>query len=232
MTLSPVATPAAGTVTAIVVPVVALAFVPMFLTNAMPARASEAARGSRSASVTMARRARFLGGRAVIAREVGGRQIAFVMALPVWIAKRGRESIGNDPEGPRAHPIAGARSSTGHATSLRFLSYGTSVGKYGTPSSKHASFSGMQVSGTETEGAGARLLAEHPDEEVGERKHAVGAPLLGERRGEGGGRVVVTGDERGDRRRIAGGEPGDQRIARSSGQGQVDHHDLRPLRAE
>jgi len=63
-------------VTSIVVSVVALAFVPMFFTNPMPARASEAARGSRSASVAMARRARFLGGRAVIAREVGGRQIA------------------------------------------------------------------------------------------------------------------------------------------------------------
>jgi len=36
--LSPVATPA-GAVTAIVIPVVALEFVPMFLTNAMTARA-------------------------------------------------------------------------------------------------------------------------------------------------------------------------------------------------
>src|SRR5439155_14052688 len=112
MMLLPAATPAAGTVTAIVVPVVALEFVPMFFTNPMTARASEAARGSRSASVAMARRAQFLGGRAVIAREVGGRQIALVMALPVWIAKRDRELIGNDPEGSRAHPIAGARSST------------------------------------------------------------------------------------------------------------------------
>src|SRR5438105_12629236 len=118
-------------------------------------------------------------------------------------------------------------------TSLRFLSYRTSVGKYVTNLKQACKFlAGMQVSGAKTEGAGARLLAEHPDEEVGERKHAVGAPLLGERGGKGGGRVVVAGDERDDRRRVAGGQPGDQRIARSSGQGQVDHHHLRPLRAE
>src|SRR5437660_124098 len=99
-------------------------------------------------------------------------------------------------------------------TSLRFLSYRTSVGKYVTNLKQACKFlAGMQVSGAKTEGAGARLLAEHPDEEVGERKHAVGAPLLGERGGKGGGRVVVAGDERGDRRPAWRGSP---RRARSS----------------
>src|SRR5439155_6567166 len=80
--------------------------------------------------------------------------------------------------------------------------------------------------------AGGLLPPEQPGDEVAERQRPLGVPLPGERGGEGGARVVVTGNERGDRRRITGRELGDEGVARMSGQRQIDHHDLRPLRAE
>src|SRR2546426_12845677 len=88
MMLSPVATPAAGAVTAIVVPVVALEFVPMFLTNAMTAPASEAARlhRSASASVATARRAGFPGEWTVFAPQGCGRGVIRVIVSPLRIA--------------------------------------------------------------------------------------------------------------------------------------------------
>src|SRR5437870_3192859 len=88
MMLSPVATPNAGAVTAIVVPVVALEFVPMFLTNAMTARASDAARLNRSASasVATARRAGFPGEWTVFAPEGCGRWVIRVIVSPLRIA--------------------------------------------------------------------------------------------------------------------------------------------------
>ena len=88
VTLSPVATPAAGTVTAIVVPVVALALVPMFLTKAMPARASEAVmvKSSPSASVATTRRAHSPGEYAVVVPEFGDRRIVRAIASPLRIA--------------------------------------------------------------------------------------------------------------------------------------------------
>src|SRR5438876_2705983 len=88
MMLSPVATPAAGAVTVIVVPVVALEFVPVFLTNARTARASDAARLNRSASasVATARRAGLPGEWTVFAPEACGRWVIRVIVSPLRIA--------------------------------------------------------------------------------------------------------------------------------------------------
>src|SRR5437773_9234334 len=86
ITVFPAATPAAGTLTAIDVwPEVSFAFVPMFLTKAMPAaRASDAARLNRSASASVAT-ARRAGSR-FFSPEVGGRQVVRFIVSPSRIA--------------------------------------------------------------------------------------------------------------------------------------------------
>src|SRR5439155_18386353 len=97
-TVFPAATPAAGTLTAIDVAEVSFAFVPMFLTNAMPARASDAARlnTSASASVATARRA----GSGVFAPEVSGRQLVRLIMSPLRIANAASSFFGQTIPAP------------------------------------------------------------------------------------------------------------------------------------
>src|SRR5436309_14240868 len=94
MMLFPAATdtPAASVIVMLVPPLLLPVAVPMFLTKAMPARASDAARPNRraSASVATARRA----GSRVFAPEVGGRQVVRLIVSPLRIANADQKSFG------------------------------------------------------------------------------------------------------------------------------------------
>src|SRR5207249_10840216 len=100
MMLFPAATDTpVGSVMVMVVPVLLPVAVPMFLTKAMPARASEAPRPSRSASASVApaRRIGPAGEWAVIAAEVGGRRVIRIIVSPLRMAKADQQLAGRSP---------------------------------------------------------------------------------------------------------------------------------------
>src|SRR5437867_4392619 len=97
MMLFPAATDTPAASVMVMLALLLAVFVPTFLTKAMPARASDAARlnSAASASVAVARRTHFPGERTVIASEVGDRRVIRVIVSPLRMANAGRPPSAN-----------------------------------------------------------------------------------------------------------------------------------------
>src|SRR5439155_15634127 len=72
----------------------------------------------------------------------------------------------------------------------------------GAPAATTGAYHVRRCPTTNAPAGGGLLPPEQPGDEVGERQRPLGVRLPGKRGGEGGVRVVVTGNERGDRRPV------------------------------